>query len=130
MKKYKIIIYLILLFSASCKSQNNNTAKIKEDTSQAKILNNLALKISELSCNKDSIEKSIRLIEEAIKLDSTVPLYYRNEAQMYCLLKKYQDAIKVLNRYLLYNINSPLETLKGFIFEKTENMDSAMCKFR
>jgi len=129
MKKSEILFYLMLLFCSSCKSHNTGNQKSK-NSSEATLLNDEALKTSELTCNKDSIEKSIKLFERAIKLDNTEPLFYSNEAEMFCNLKKYQDAIKVLNRYL-YNfpINLSMETLKGFIFEYTGNIDSAMALY-
>lgn len=131
MKKYRILIYLILLFSASCKSQKNGQEKINDDKSQARLLNNLALKTYvRNNCEKDSIEKSIKEVKQAIKLDNTHPVFYSNEAQMYCSLEKYQEAIKVLNEYLDNFPNSvELETLKGFIFEKTGNLDSATASY-
>jgi tetratricopeptide (TPR) repeat protein len=130
MNKFKILVYLILLFSASCKSQINNHSNNNNPTSRARLLNDNALKISELNCNEDSIKKSIKLLEQAIKLDKTVPIFYSNEAQMFCNLRKYQDAIKVLNRYLFnFPPNPALGTLKGYIFEKTGNIDSAMASY-
>ena len=130
MNKFKILVYLILLFSASCKSQNNSSLKKSDNILQAKLLNDKALKLSVNNCDKDSIEKSIKLFEQAIKLDNTVPVFYSNESEMYCNLRKYQDAIKVLNRFL-YNFpsNPALETLKGHIFERAGNMDSAMASY-
>ncbi|HUZ58626.1 MAG TPA: hypothetical protein VMU83_07580 [Hanamia sp.] len=129
MKKFKILFYLMLLICLSCKSQNTGNQKSK-DSSEANLLNAEAMKTFELTCNKDSIEKSIKLLERAIKLDSTDPFLYGNEAVMLCSLKKYQDAIKVLNRYLYsFPINLSMETFKGFIFEYTDNIDSAMALY-
>ena len=130
MDKFKILVFLILLLSASCKSQNNNHSNTNDVASRAKLLNNEALKISVLNCNEDSIEKSIRLLEQAIKLYNTVPVFYSNEAEMFRNFRKYQDAIKVLNRYL-YNFppNSALGTMKGYIFERIGNIDSAMTSY-
>lgn len=76
MHKYKFLIYLILLLQLSCLSQNNNLPRSNDSTSGANLLNNKALNISLLNCNKDSIEKSIKLMEQAIKLDDTVPIFY------------------------------------------------------
>lgn len=129
MKKFKILFYLMLLFCSSCKSQNTGNQKSK-NISMANLLNTEAMKISELTCNKDSIEKSIKLLEQAIKLDSADFYLYGNEATMFCNLKKYHGAIKVLNRYL-YNfpLNLSLETFKGFIFEYSGNIGSAMALY-
>jgi len=126
MKKYKFIFYFILMASTSCKSQVNQHLASKKIKSEADLLNDKALKTSGATCNKDSLEKAIKLFERAIKLDNTVPLFYSNEAEIFCSLKKYKDAIKVLNRFLYYfPVNLSMEVFKGYIYEKTGDIDSA-----
>ena len=127
MKKYRFIFYFILMACTSCKSQVNQHPASKNVKSQADLLNDEALKTSEGTCNKDSLEKAVKLFERAIKLDNTVPLFYSNEAEIFCSLKKYKEAIKVLNRFLYYfPLNLSLEVFKGYIYEKTGDIDSAM----
>ena len=127
MKTYLNVLYLILLITISCKSQNHEL-KREHFNPKAVVLNNLAVKISENinDCNKDSILKSINLLEQAISTDSSYYLAYGNEAKMYCKLKKYNKAIDVLNGFLNTSHKYvELLTYKGYIFEKIGNIDSA-----
>lgn len=127
MKFYYSIIYFLFLSSASCKSQHISSKVVDKDRSEATTLNNKALRISlNNPCNKDSIQKSIKLLEEAIKLDDSCYICYSNKAQMFCDIKMYDEAIKVLNRYLdKFADKFNFEELKGFIFERKGNIDSA-----
>ena len=127
MKIYKSFYYFIILFSFSCRSQNNDTTKSQHKISIARAINNKALRISlNNRCNKDSIQKAINLLEKAIKLDNACYMCYSNQAQMFCDLKMYDKAINVLNRYLIHFPDKfNFEELKGFIFERMGNIDSA-----
>jgi|GEM_PF-2673975 len=127
MKKYKSLIYFILLFSASCKSQDHNQTKIKEQRSQAELIVHQALiTFARNNCEEDSIRKSIKMVKQAINLKNSEPIFYINAAQMYCSLNEYQQALEVLDEYsddLATSVE--LETYKGLIFEKMGNVDSA-----
>lgn len=126
MKKQVLIFYFLVLFSASGKVQNKNSVNINEVKSEANFFNNEALKTSRLTCNKDSLEKSIKIFEQAIKLDNSVAIFYSNESEILCDLGKFQEAIKVLDRYLYnFQVNFTMELFKGYIFEKIGNIDSA-----
>ncbi|HEY5370691.1 MAG TPA: hypothetical protein VIJ75_17030 [Hanamia sp.] len=131
MKFYNIILYFLLLASGSCNSQHISSKVVDKDRSEATALNNEALRISlNNPCNKDSIQKSIKLLEEAIKLDDSCYMCYSNKAQMFCDFKMYDEAIKVLNRYLdKFSDKFNFEELKGFIFERKGNIDSALITY-
>jgi tetratricopeptide (TPR) repeat protein len=124
MKLY-VFYFLILLIPASCKTQKTY---LKQYDPKAIKLNNSAMKIAYniSTCNPDSINKSIDLLEKAIKIDSSYYTAYVNESGMFCRLKKYSSAINVLTRG---EANCPGEimivTMKGFLYEKTNNVDSA-----
>lgn len=65
MKKHLLIFYFLVLFSTSEKAQNKNPVNTNEVKSEANFLNDEALKTSRLTCNKDLLEKSIKLFEQA-----------------------------------------------------------------
>ena len=127
MQERLLIFYLLMFFSFIGKAQNNNPPADNRAKFQADSFNNEAIKVSRFNCDKDSLEAAIKLFEKAIKSDSSIAIFYSNEAQTFCDLGQYQEAINVLNRYL-YNfpINISIEIFRGFLFEKTENIDSAI----
>lgn len=120
-----------ITFGISCSGQNNNRKKSTYNL-HAVELNKLAMKIySENTCNKDSILKSLNLLQQAINLDSSYYSIYGNKAVVYCALKKYVQAINTLKK--ITDTNSEyveLKTFEGFIYEKMLNPDSSLVIYK
>ncbi len=124
--RYILLIFYFGLIGSGCKSQSIDNKEKSVDIKKSIELNNKAIQISILSCNKDTLLKAISIFREAIQLYPKSPLSYVNEAQIWCKLKEYGKAIEVLNYYLAKESGDPqLVLFKGFIFERIKEIDSA-----
>lgn len=78
--------------------------------------------------SKDStyLDSSLYMFERAIICDSNYFLAYANSFSVLCLKKKYEEAIKSIDKAIKLSNNDPETILiKGYLYEKLFGLDSA-----
>lgn len=125
--------YFCCLFglSLSCNSQDKNI-EISKGKRDAIELNNRAMDIFIRNRNsKDSISKSMNLLNAAIEIDSSYERAYSNKSTILISLGDYSEALKTLDRILTMKPTlAELKTLKGLILEKTGENDKALITYK
>ncbi len=121
---HKINILILLVFALSCNAQQNRTVS---NQSKAMALNNRAMSmILDNRNNIDSLVASLKLFDEAIKIDKTLSAPYANKARVLCMLGQMEEAISTLKNFLIITDSVPeLKAFTGFMYEKSGEISMA-----
>lgn len=88
--------------------------------------NNQAMVLCNFQHNKDSLNKAIGLLDEAIRISPSYPMAYMNKAQILCWLGKPEEALDVVLSVEELISQSPyLCTGKGLLYEKNRKIVEA-----
>lgn len=147
--KKKIIYISILIVVIACKSKNTDTPEshnimgyksgVKKEISNPEHNNKQAtfsaevIKLNEQATllinkrNETSYQEAIKLLDEAIRLDTTYYMAYSNKAVILTRLGKYNEAINIY-RHLVANIKPDYPeafTMLGMLYDKIGEKSTA-----
>lgn len=121
-----IIVFILLSVAFVCNAQPSayNSKSIE--------LNNHAVEIfAKSNGDKVRLKEALVILDDAIKFDTSYYLAYQNKANVLCKLKKYDAAIKTLEKVIRLHKNSAeVLALQGFILEKSGKKKEATAKYQ
>lgn len=125
-------IVLLVITGISCRSQSSNTEErytgsATLDSDKAKKINNEAMAlVARNPFDKDSIERSIKLLDKAITLDSNSVQFLNNKLSLVCSLDgRYDEKISLLNKLIEKTDHVSYKLAKINLLSKTRNVDAA-----
>ena len=123
-----VLSILVILNFLSCNSQGQQSLIVHK---KAQELNDKALALfQKYSYSKDSLNKAIEILDNAILTDSIYKLAYTNEASIFCALGNYNSMLKILDKASKLDKKDPLLIIQqGHILEKMGNIDAAKKKY-
>lgn len=81
--------------------------------------------------DKVRLKEALEILDNAIKFDTSYYLAYQNKANVLCKLKKYDSAIKTLEKVIrLHKNTAEALSVQGFILEKTGKKKEATAKYQ
>jgi len=131
----KIAIILFLFFSlAACDSPKPDQGNVNENEvgTVASRLNEAAMKRYQdhlLGKNEgnDSLEASLKELDEAITIDPTQIIFHTNKADILLALHRGDDAIQALRNAVLVKPDfSEILSLIGFLYERKDDKEEAL----
>jgi len=94
-------------------------------------LNNDALEMSQLSTERNVIERAVALLDSAIAIDPLYDVAYSNKISILCRIGDKQRALKTINSFLkIRPERGQLYVIKGNILEAMEDVEGAKKCYR
>src|ERR1700733_3430849 len=112
-----MLLCLIICLVTACHSQDNRVKNVRGTATE---LNNKAINLSSKNMGDiDSIKKSLKLLDDAILIDSTYFNAYVNKISLLCTLGSYDELLTTMNRLIKLKGNNPqLSSSEAYILEK------------
>jgi tetratricopeptide (TPR) repeat protein len=120
------ILFLLMIVVILCRAQQS-TFNLK-----AIELNNKAVNLIAKSFGDDTpLNNALLILDQAIKIDSSYYVAYQSKATVLCKLKKYESAIKTLDKVIQLHKNvAEVFSTQGFILEKIGRKKEAIAKYK
>ena len=123
--KILITALFFILMKSSCKSQEDKIDQPKSSIKSSALKDSAVMILAKSHGDTIKMNKALKLIEKFIQEDSLNANAFAIKGSVFCNLANYTEAINALNKSLYLHNIPEVKLMKGMIFDKMNQVDSA-----